>query len=57
VATGTQDNSEIPNYRTLYLGTMTPDVAILVIFSVHRRSVDKYRTAFEGMIASLQVYE
>ncbi len=49
--------SEIANYFTQYLATMTSRIAILVTFSVHRKHLDAHLSDVESMIDKIRIYE
>ena len=49
--------SEISNYYTQYLATMTSRIAILVTFSVHHKHLDAHLSDVESMIDKIRIYE
>jgi hypothetical protein len=49
--------SEIGNYYTQYLATVTSHIAILVSFSAHKEDFDRYNPELKQMIRSLLVYQ
>ena len=49
--------SEIPNYFTQYLATLTSRIAILVTFAVHRDSLEHRLEEIESMVEQLKIYE
>ena len=53
----THFESEIPNYYTRYLATVTSHVGVLVTFSTRAESSDRYNAQLEAMIESLRIYE
>jgi hypothetical protein len=49
--------SEVPNYLTRYLATMTSHLGILVTFSVYKDDYEATVGEFEDMIKSLKVHQ
>ena len=49
--------SEVPNYDTYYLATITSDLGVLVTMSVHKDHSDKYIGQLNDMIATLNIYQ
>ncbi len=49
--------SELPNYRTYYLATITSNLGILVTLSVDKDNADAYLRRLTEMMASLHVYQ
>jgi hypothetical protein len=52
-----QAGSEIPNYDTYYLATVTSLLGILVTMSVERNLEDKYIQELSDMMKTLNVYQ
>lgn len=53
----THFESEIANYETRYLATVTVQLGILITFSAHRSSFEAYQPVFEKAVRSLNVYQ
>jgi hypothetical protein len=49
--------SEVPNYNTYYLATVTSHLGILVTMSVHRDQQRKYVDQLNDMMNSLNLYQ
>jgi hypothetical protein len=49
--------SEVPNYDTYYLATITSDLGVLVTMSVHKDHSNKYIGQLNDMIATLNIYQ
>lgn len=50
-------NSEVPNYKTRYLATVTTHVGLAVTFTAQKDLFDKYNVQFEEMIDSLVIHQ
>ncbi len=49
--------SELPNYHTRYLATVTSHIGVLVTFSTHKDSTEQYNSELVDMINSLDIYQ
>lgn len=49
--------SEIPNYFTQYLATLTSRIGILVTFAVHKDHLERRLEEIESMVDRLKIYE
>jgi len=49
--------SEVPNYVTHYLATVTSHLGMLVTFSAHKDRYEQYKREFYPMVESLIVYQ
>jgi len=49
--------SELPNFYTQYMATVTSHVGVLITFSAHKDAYDRYTVEFDGMMQSLVVYQ
>lgn len=49
--------SEIPNYHTRYLATITAQIGVLITFSAHQSVAEARFDAFDACIESLRIYQ
>lgn len=50
-------NSEVKNYRTHYLATLTAQIAILITFSSYRDEFEIYQPVLKQMVSSINIYQ
>jgi hypothetical protein len=54
---GLHRNSELQNYTTRYLATVTSHLGVLVTFSARNEKYEAWNTEFEKTIKSLRIYQ
>lgn len=54
---GLHYQSEIPNYFTRYMATITSEIGVLVTFSAHKTVYEELKQEFEESISSMAVHQ
>jgi hypothetical protein len=54
---GVRRNSEVKNYETTYLASLTAEAAVLFTFSVHEPAAPERRHELRSMADSLVIYQ
>lgn len=50
-------NSELVNYVTRYMATVTTDIGVLVTYSINEQRLDRYDPALSAAVEGLDIYQ